>query len=326
MRMCALLGLLALLAGCQEPSRQETAPSEDSNWFFWTADWHPKEDQIVVGGSNDTFLKLLASSSLIELKNYPYLGTITQAQWHPSQNKLAIATQDGKSKCAILNVEKDTLIALDSITVDGARAIAWNHSGRLLAVGDYAGYLSFFTEEGQLLRRVNTQQRGLIGLDWHPTENRIVAVGEDISLYDYDADRIQTIPDRAEDVLMLCVDWHPSGAFFVTGDYGDFELDYPPLLQYWSENGQRVRTIAESKAEYRNLRWTPTGDLLASTSEKIRLWNQEGALVSEAPAEDLLWGLDWNADGTVLVTTDVKKRIMLWDRDLQKIKEASFGE
>jgi hypothetical protein len=40
---------------------------------------------------------------------------------------------------------------------------------------------------------------------------------------------------RTEDVLLLCVAWHKSGAFFVTGDYG-YE-DIKSLLQYWDEEG-----------------------------------------------------------------------------------------
>jgi WD40 repeat protein len=72
-------------------------------------------------------------------------------KWHPTKNKLAISVQDGLSKSTILNLDNDESIELDSITNDGARAIGWNHSGNLLAVGDYDGYLTIFDEKGRIL-------------------------------------------------------------------------------------------------------------------------------------------------------------------------------
>ena len=236
---------------------------------------------------------------------------------------LAISVQDGKSKSAILNLDNDEYIELDTITNDGARAIGWNHTGDLLAVGDYEGYLTIFNENGKVLKRVSTNQKSIIGLDWHPKENVIAAVGEQITLYDYKLDSLQHINDRSEEieVLMLCVAWHPNGQFFVTGDYGDFQQNYPPLLQYWTYSGQRIKSIERSKAEYRNIRWSSDGKALATTSEKIRLWDIDGDLVAEQDTPNLLWGLDWKEDGTQIVATDVEGKIIFWDRNLNKLKE-----
>ena len=124
--------------------------------------------------------------------------------------------------------------------------------------------------------------------------------------------------------LMLCVTWHPSGAFFVTGDYGDFEFHFPPLLQFWTYEGQKIKTIEESKAEYRNIKWSNDGELLATASEKIRLWNKEGNLVSEQTTKDLLWGIDWNKEATQIITTDGEGKITFWDRNLTKLNELQY--
>lgn len=322
MRVNFLILLVSVICGCSQTPKEEKRQNE--NWFFWSVDWHPTKEQVVLGGSNDTFLKLLSTNSFQELKTYPYKGTITKSKWHPSKNLLAISVQDGKSKPTIFNVEKEASIDLDSLPKAGARAIGWNHSGKLLAVGSYDGYLSIFDEEGSVLKKVNTHQKSIIGLDWHPKENLIVAVGEDISLYYYDSDSLTHLQDREEDVLMLCVDWHPSGEFFVTGDYGDFEFHYPPLLQYWSYDGQRIKAIEESKAELRNIKWSSDGDLLATASEKIRLWNIDGDIVAEEESENLLWGIDWNPDATRIVATDTERKIIFWDRSLKSLKELQY--
>ena len=327
MRTLFIIILMSAIWGCKPPQKEESQNSEENKrWFFWAVDWHPNKDQFVVGGSNDTFLRLFSSNNFKLLKNYPYLGTITKTKWHPTKHKLAISVQDGKSKSTILNLDHDEFVELDSITNDGARAIGWNHSGDLLAVGDYEGYLTIFDENGIFLKRINTGQKSIIGLDWHPDENLIVAVGEKITWYNYESDSLKQINDRSEkiEVLMLCVAWHPSGKFFVTGDYGDFKYHYPPLLQYWTYDGQRIKSIEESKAEFRNIKWSGDGELLATASEKIRLWNKDGDLVAEETTENLLWGIDWNEDASKLVATDEKRKIIFWDRNLNMLTELQY--
>ena len=325
MKIIFIILLLITFGGCTQSQQEEGQSTEtDERWFFWTVDWHPEKEQFVAGGSNDTFFKLFSSSDFQPIKTYPYKGTITQTKWHPTQNKLAVSVQDGKSQSMIFDLEKDQQVPLDSVSVEGARALGWNHTGELLAVGDYEGMFTIYDRAGNFLRRISTGQKSIIYLDWHPNENLIVAVGEKITLYDYESESLRHIEDREEAVLMLCVDWHPSGKFFVTGDYGDFEYHYPPLLQYWTYDGQRIQSIEESKAEYRNAKWSSDGMLLATTSDKMRLWNTEGELVAEDSTQHLLWGLDWQADGSKLLATDTQRKIICWDRNLERLIEQQF--
>ncbi|WP_298540921.1 WD40 repeat domain-containing protein [uncultured Aquimarina sp.] len=330
MRILIIIISMITILGCKQSSKEESQNFEEKErWFFWSADWHPAKSKIVVGGSNDTFFKLISSTDYGELKSYPYKGTITKTKWHPTKNKLAVSVQDGKSKSIIINLDNDETIQLDTITNDGARAIGWNHSGDLLAIGDYEGFLTIFDEQGNVLQRKNTNQKGIIGLDWHPDENLIVAVGEKITLYNYKLDSLRNIDDvddrsKEIDVLMLCVDWHPNGEFFVTGDYGDFQKNYRPLLQYWTYDGKRIKSIDKSEAEIRNMKWSNDGDLLATASEKIRLWNKNGDLVAEKTTKNLLQGIDWNADATKLITTDDKRKVIFWDRNLNRLKELQY--
>jgi WD40 repeat protein len=330
MRTFIIIISMITILGCKQTSKEISQNFEEKDrWFFWSVDWHPNKDKIVVGGSNDTFFKLISTTDYKELKSFPYKGTITKTKWHPTKNKLAVSVQDGKSKTIIINLDNNEDIELDTISNDGARAIGWNQTGDLLAVGDYEGFLTIFDETGNVLKRVNTNQKGIIGLDWHPDENLIVAVGERITIYNYELDSLKNIDDvdiRNEeiDVLMLCVAWHPNGEFFVTGDYGDFQHNYPPLLQFWTYDGKRIKSIEESKAEYRNMQWSSDGDLLATASEKIRLWNKSGDLIAEKPTNTLLQGIDWNEDATKLVATDDKKKIIFWDRNLNRLKELQY--
>ncbi|MDX1479677.1 MAG: hypothetical protein R3301_18320 [Saprospiraceae bacterium] len=319
-----LLCLIVLsTVGCIKSQNTSNQPREIKDWWLWTASWHPHAPIIVVGGTQDT-LRLFSTKESRLLTNLPVKGTITKTKWHPVQNILAFAMQGGKSKTSILHLDTGKRVQLDSINDFGARAIDWHKSGEFLAVGDYDGNIGIFHQEGQLLKKIVTGQKGIMGLDWHPSKDIIVAVGEKITLYDLSSDSIRHIQHRDKEVLMLCVEWHPSGEQFVTGDYGDFKYDYPPLLQFWSADGENIRTVEKSKAEYRNLKWSQDGTLLATASDKLRLWDQNGDLVSEQPVPHLLWGIDWNSDDSKLVTTDEKGLIHIWDRNLKKIGELKY--
>ena len=301
----------------------EPIRTERDNWWLWTANWNHNNNQISVGGTQDT-LRLFSSETYQLTENIPLRGTITKTKWHPIKNKLAISMQDGTSKSLILDPLSKEQTVLDSLDETGARALGWNKNGELLAVGDYSGLLNIYNENGKIIKRINTKQKGLIGLDWHPEKNIVTVVGERISIYDFENDSIYDIKPRKEDVLMLCTAWNPNGEFFVTGDYGDFEKDYPPLLQFWSASGENLRNIDTSKAEFRNLKWSKDGKILATASESLRLWNENGDLLEASESGNLLWGIDWNKLDSKIVTTDEKGKIIIWDRELNQIQELKY--
>lgn len=321
-RLLYLLSIMLTL-GCSQKLKTASAPVDREDWWLWTASWHPNQNQFVVGGTQDT-LRLFSTTNHRLLKNYPIEGTITATQWHPSHNKLAIAMQGGQSKTSIWDLASNERIELDSINDFGARAIGWNSKGTLLAVGDYDGFLVIFDEAGKMIKKVSTDQKSIIGLDWHPSKDVILAVGDRITIYDLNTGFLHQVEDRKEEVLMLCAEWHPSGELFVTGDYGDFDYHYPPLLQFWTPEGTKITSIERSQAEYRSLKWSEDGALLATASESIRLWDKSGHLVSEKPCPHLLWGIDWNRAGTKLVTTDEKGSIVLWDKDLNILRSITY--
>jgi WD40 repeat protein len=213
---------------------------------------------------------------------------------------------------------RNRILACGRVRGDGADG-GWSSCGE--GIGEGVGVLA---ADGKRLKKISTNQKSIIGLDWHPTKDLVVAVGDKISIYDFNTDAIYPIEDRKEEVLMLCVAWHPSGNFFVTGDYGDFDKNHPPLLQFWSFEGKNIKTIEHSTSEFRDLKWSEDGTLLATASEKIRLWDKQGNLISEKSSPDLLWGVDWNKAGTKLITTDKKGSIVVWDKQLNKLNELKY--
>lgn len=314
---------MLFLCACHTTSKKSGAATSREDWWLWSASWHPNKELLAVGGTQDT-LRLFAGKDYRLSKNLFFEGTITKIQWHPTKDLLAVAMQGGKSKSSIYDLASGKRTEMEGLNDFGARAIGWNRNGKLLAVGDYAGLLMVYDEEGKLVRRIATNQKSVIGLDWHPSKDVLVAVGDRISLYDMDKDTLVHVEDRSEEVLMLCVAWHPSGAFFVTGDYGDNDHDFPALLQYWDQTGKKIRSWEGSKAEYRDLDWTDDGNMLATASECIRIWDAEGRLLSEKPSPSLLWGIDWDADGRKLVTTDKQGVILVWYKRLRRVRKVEY--
>lgn len=312
-KVFCLVIILCSLSACQTGKDRV----ENSNWF-WSVSWH-KNLELLAAGGNQGHLSIISNENTVKDSIYTIGGTITCLDWHPSKALLAVAIQGDSMRSGILDYAKQEYYSLDSIDATGARDIQWNSSGTLLAVGDYSGDIIVYNENASLLKKINTGQKAIISLDWHPAKNLILAVGEFISIYDLSSDSLRHTEDRDEDVLMLAAAWHPKGELFVTADYGDFEFNYPPLLQYWTFDGTRIKSIARSGTEYREVKWSPDGRWLATASDLIRIWDIKGRLVRVSGRQDRYWGIDWNAMSDSLVTSDEQGNISLWDLQLNEI-------
>ena len=103
--------------------------------------------------------------------------------------------------------------------------------------------------DGTLLH-TNRPENGksLTAIAWHPSKDILVSVGEFIAVHDGDGNITKQIahrPDAKGFCLLFCVEWHPSGEFFVVGDYGNADFDEPPALQFWSADGGLLKEIVQ---------------------------------------------------------------------------------
>ncbi|MGC6524902.1 MAG: WD40 repeat domain-containing protein [Flavobacteriaceae bacterium] len=310
------IALIIIIQGCSS-----VKPNFDFNKVLWTSDWSPNNDLIAIGG-NWNEMQIVSADNLKTLRTYEIANTITKIKWNKSGDLIAVTSQISKEPSILINAKTDEIVKLDKISKDGARGLGWNYDDSILGVGDNEGNLTLFNNKGEYIRKIDLGQKVITGISWHPSKNILVAVGSQISIYNLDNDKLKTIKPRKNEVLMLCVEWHKSGEFFVTGDYGDFDKNYPPLLQFWTQRGEKIKDIKESKAEYRNLRWSSDGKTLATASDKIRLWNTEGKLLKSRALKSLLWGIDWNADNSKLVVTSEDGKITFLNNKLKVIRSS----
>ncbi|MBA2331104.1 MAG: hypothetical protein H0V91_15985 [Flavisolibacter sp.] len=296
-----------------------------SNRQFWSADWSTDNNYIAAGGV-DSIVRIYQAKNLKLYKSFPVNSWIHVVKWHSDNKILSIATLD--KYVQLLDIETGNIKKLDG--QGGSRAISWNPSGDLLAGADLEGEINIWNKHGELIRVIppkfsaDIPGKAYLSIDWHPNKNVFIATNFQINLIDTLGNFLKEMPHQNKNALILCTKWHPSGKYFVIGDYGYNEegKNVPSLLHFWSEDGKYIKSITGSKAEYRNLDWNKHGSLLATASDVLRVWNKEGILQYESPADSInnLWGISWSANGNNIVTASRFKTITLWDSTARLIK------
>jgi len=196
-------------------------------------------------------------------------------------------------------------------------------------VADQSGGIRIWNLKGELLKYVQKRNpdgsfdsKSFFSVDWHPSKPIILTGGDEIRMHDTSGNELKRIPHRKEYTALLTVDWHPSGTFFATADYGHEKEGIPTLLQLWKEDGGLIKTIKDSHAEYRNIRWNKDGSLLATASDLLRIHDADGRLLySSQLADELLWGLAWNSTGSLLVTTSNRNHVHIWNNKAELVKK-----
>lgn len=297
-------------------SGQQDRPQQ----ILWSVDWAPHHTFFAVAGD---WVGLFDGESLTRYPFAPMDGTRgDNVRWHPQHLRVAVSGF-APDTTVIYDLSTGAGIALH--TSEGTRGVAWNARGDRLATAGNDGAVQVWSADGQLLRTMRQPDaKSLTGVAWHPRNDTLAAVGEFIILYDESGKirhEIRHRPQANGPLLLLCVEWHPSGTFFVVGDYGNHDTGEAPALQFWSADGALLKSIEiPVGAAFRNVRWSPDGTRLASASDALRIWSAEGELLHEGRSPDRLWGVGWDPSGRRIVTSSEQGRITLWSSDAQIVQ------
>ena len=291
--------------------------SQDNSRILWSSRWSNDSKFIAIGGS-DEHLRIYSTDSFKLYRSYFMQNGVFRMEWHPTKNILAIAGGEGVTR--MLDLDNHKMTVLEGYQ-NGSRAIGWNRNGEYLACGDLEGNLVIWNEKGNLIRTIKKENTyTYVGLDWNPKKDEIIVLGKYARVYDLEGNLLQKFEHRKEEVLQLCVQWHPSGKFFVIGDYGDNQKKYAPFLQFRSKKYKLKTEIDASKAEYRNIRWTNDGEKLATASDALRIWSKKGKLLFTGKSDQLLWGIDWSPSGEYIVTSSGKGQIIVWNNKAEIVR------
>jgi WD40 repeat protein len=297
-----------------------------TGYGLWTVDISNDDNYIALGG-DDSLLRIFTNDL------QPYSSVKTQAKgmiravhWHPKKNLLAISS---RKDIWIWDPETGKEIQLQG-DHNGSRAVAWNYDGEMLAAAAGGGVIWIWNKEGKLLRTIqkkdpdgNPDKKDFLGMDWHPSKNIFTTVGDEIRIFDTAGRQLINFKHRQQQAGLLTVKWHPSGDFFVTGDYGHPKEGVLVLLQFWKPDGKLIREWNGSKSEFRNIRWNKKGTHLATASEALRIWTRDGELLytGNQEGDHTLWGVDWMSDSKKIITVNfLPADIKLWDDKAKLLK------
>lgn len=293
---------------------------------LWTVDISYDDKYIALGGDDSLLRIFTADLKLFSSIKTGSKGMIRAVHWHPKKNLLAISSRKG---IWIMDPETGKEIQLEG-DHDGSRALAWNYDGEMLAAAAGGGVVWIWNQEGKLLRTIqktdqdgNPDKKDFLGIDWHPAKNIFTTVGDEIRVFDTSGNQVSVFKHREQQAGLLTVKWHPSGDFFVTGDYGHPKEGIPTLLQFWKPDGKLIREWNESKKEFRNIRWNRQGTYLATASDALRIWTKDGKLLHTGKQEgnNVLWGVDWISDSKKIVTVSFDgSKFQLWDDKAKLLK------
>ena len=290
--------------------------------IMWTSSWSKSGNYIALGG-DEGILWILDGKSYEVIRTDTLGEGIMRVRWHPTEDLLAVAA--GGLSSHVLDVFNDQRIELSGMDYHGGRSIAWDHRGERLVIADYEGLMSIWERNGTLQKIIDKgATKSYVAVDWKPKSDEIVALSEYAWVYDAVGTLSAKFKHREEEVLMLSVAWHPSGDFYVIGDYGVPDKGVPPVLQWWSSEHELIRESKISKAEYRNVRWSPDGQKLATASDALRIWSADGKLLFEGTSDEPLWGVDWHPEQDRIVTTDQSGKVYIWDVQANKLKQLSI--
>jgi WD40 repeat protein len=309
------------MVGC--PIRPSTTrmDTEENAPTAWTASWS-YDDRFVAVGNSEGELAIYETTDWTKIKSWNFKATtITKTEWNPGAPILAVAAFSHDEKTSIIqlyDISKNHIIKNLPDTVQG-RGVSWSPSGEEVAYVGKNGRITIFTKNGEVLKTLSfSNPGGLFDIDWHPVNGQLVAVEEDIFLIDIDRDRLlATIDDGTKSKGILACRWHPSGKFFVTGDYGhESEGGEPSCLKYWTREGTLLKSIKESKSEYRNISWRRDGKYLAAATDVLLVLTENGDVISKTKFDDNnLWGIDWNNNGDKIISSDQAGNIRVTDSE-----------
>ena len=293
---------------------------------LWTVDISNDDKYIALGGDDSLLRIFTIDLKLFKSEKFVTRGMIRAVHWHPKENLLAIST---RNDIWILNPETGAEIRLEG-EHNGSRTIAWNYNGEMLAAAAGSGIVWIWNKKGKLLRTIqktstdgSPDKKDFLGMDWHPSQNIFTTVGDEIRIFDTSGKQLNVFKHREQQAGLLTVKWHPSGDFFVTGDYGHPNEGIPVLLQFWQVDGKLIKEWNGSKREFRNIRWNKQGTYLATASDELRIWTKDGKLLytGKQGVNTVLWGVDWINDSQKIVTvTFADRNIQMWNNKAELLK------
>ncbi len=263
--------------------------------------WSPDGARLATANTDST-VRLWDAVNGREMRVLDNQGPLGGIVWSPSNQ--SIASWGDKTVRVWDAVSGDEVHGLDhtDITIN----LAWSPDGTRLATVSNDGRAHVWepVAGAELLTLEN--QMGLVHqVVWSPDGTRLAGIS-DPGMVVWDAVSGDTLFAREGDNMYVAA-WSPDGARLAAG------TDFGKLLVWDAVSGELLYTL-ECSSSVLDLAWSPKGTLLASASDRIRIWDVvEGrALASLEGHVGLVDGIVWSPDGALLASMGSDLAINVW--------------
>lgn len=181
--------------------------------ILWTVKWKPDGKHFAVGGTGklDLFDKEGQFLRSILPRYNGSVPTVTDIDWHKSENLLAISSQNGDVN-GILDLDTNTFLSLGS---DHTRGIEWSPDHQLISLSSAGdGHLRIWDVNGKLLKTI-IEKNGVEfrNVAWNPAGDQFASTSHSLFVWSEQGEKIHE--GKTKDMLWG-LDWHPGGESIIT--------------------------------------------------------------------------------------------------------------
>lgn len=263
--------------------------------------WSPDGARLATANTDNT-VRVWDAASGREMRVLNNHGPLMAVAWSP--NSQSIASWGDTTVRVWDAVSGDELHGLDH--ADIVIGLAWSPDGVRLATASNDGQVRVWDPVAGTVLLEPEDQMGLIHqVMWSSDGTRLAGVS-DPGMVVWDAISGDTLFAQEGDNPYVTA-WSPDSVRLAT------VTDFGKLLVWDAISGDRLHTL-DCSSSVLDLAWSPEGTLLASASDRIRIWDAvEGRALALLEGHiGLVDGIVWSPDGACLASKGADLAVRVW--------------
>lgn len=321
-----------------------------------------KELKQSLGVTADTKMRVImafnqAISSFSQPNTLPgYSSPVTQIQFSPDSQMLAVAYQDGTVKLwhHLSDSDESNPVYILQDAGDRILNLGFSSDSQTIASASADGTIKLWDQKGQPRQTLNLDTYPITRISFNPNRQQFaVSTDREIQLWHYlegelshrlssanvahlrfsaNGDKLATVEQDGAIALWRCRDGKLLHRFDTTND-GIIDIQFSPnsqliasssrdgTVKLWRNNGTLLNILKHTKP-VTSLSFSADNQILATTStdHRVRLWHQNGTLLKTLPSHtNPVVRVSFSPDGQQLALVNPDGTIQLWNLNLNHL-------
>lgn len=287
----------------------------------WCLEFSPCGSRVAAACRNflDVF-DVCTQQRIVHIELGKYWGdtptTVHCVTWSPDGALLAIGTNGAPVE--LRSAVSGELVSTLTEHHAWSNAVTWSPSGGVLATGSEDTYVKLWDIRSDASLHTIRYAKPVHDLDWSPRGDKLVLCLKRNKIYTLDAAHLMKTGRQRKSAIgtsrqiigrQISAKWSPSGTMVASFDEGC-------AIILWDAEEELERRVLIGHTDYlSNVRWSPSGDVLASVSRwdsTLRLWDPaSGSQLKALQIRDVSQ-VAWSPSGDVLACNADCKSTVLW--------------